>query len=88
MRPLAGGDKIPLRDEGPSSARQMRTQFNPRGSLIRAYYTHYSIRCHYLVLANAYVANAAGKDDLAANRGSLISDWCYENRARGSARRI
>jgi len=45
-------------------------------------------RRHYLVFANAYVAYAAREDDLAANRGGLISNWCYENRARGTICRI
>lgn len=82
MRFTRDARKIPLRNKVPPNARKMRAHFNPRSSLIRAYH----FRCHYLVLANANVANAAGKDDLAANRGSLISNWCYENRACGSVR--
>jgi len=43
----------------------------------------------YLVLADAYVVNAAGEDDLAANRGGLIANRRHENRTgRPSARQI
>jgi len=43
----------------------------------------------YLVLADAYVVNTAGEDDLAANRGGLIANRRHENRTgRPSARQI
>lgn len=76
-----GAVEIPLRDKMPSSATNA-CEFNRHGPFA---FTPWPFRRrHYLVLAD--VADATREDDLAANRGSLISNWSYEDRACGSAR--
>lgn len=71
---------MPLRrDQVPSTgARAVNERVNVIGSM--------SDCCVYLVLANAYVVNGAGKDDFTADRGCLIPNRRHENRTCGSVR--